>query len=350
MRLSIRQAGVADLPAAAQLLGAKYGRSYEPEDIAGALGRFDPEHSLAWIAFDGTKPVGMTMAFIRKLYVEGNEVRAGYWAQLYIRPEYRTYLLYPRLTQTMTKGLDKNGLYILYTGVRRTEVARAHVNLGFAKLGELRVRAKPLRPARLLFHYRAWNAGTRLAWLPDVVYGGLLKLRHPNDDGLETCDLSRAPALEEFANLLSRTPCRVRQIWNVSRLNERYASNREAEPYSLLGVRRQGKLAAAVVWRAAVRGNGVRAGVLMDVAFQDGEEYAARKVIATAERSALRENCDVMLHLDGIGEISRIIAHAGYYVSPERYSVLLWPAPLATSGRFGDLSSWRYAFGDHDTF
>ena len=350
MRLFIRQAGPEELPAAARLLSIKYGRSYEPEQIAHVLGRFEPERNLAWIAFDGTQPVGVTMVLIRELDLDGQKIRAGYWAQLYIRPEYRSYLLYPRLTQAMIRALPKNDLAVLYTGVRRAEVARAHTKLGFIKLGELAVRAKPLRPVRLVLRYKAWNACTKLADVPDFLYRGVLRLRAAGNGGLQPCALSQPPDFDEFADLLNHTRSRVRQVWNVSRLTERYTANREGEPYSLLGVRRQGMLVAAAVWRAALRGNGVRAGVLMDLAFRKGEEPAARKLLGGIEWNALHKNCDVMLHLDGISEASGLTARGGYYCSPERYTVLLWPTNIAKKELLADLGTWRYGFADHDTF
>ena len=84
------------------------------------------------------------MMLLRELNVDGEKLRAGYWANLYIHPEYRQFLLYPRLTRAMTGALQNNDLAILYTAVRDLQVASAHVKLGFSKVGEFAVRAKPL--------------------------------------------------------------------------------------------------------------------------------------------------------------------------------------------------------------
>ena len=88
----------------------------------------------------------------------------------------------------------------------------------------------------------------------------------------------------------------------------------------------------------------------MDLAFRNGEEHAARKVLAAAEEAALEKSCDVMLHLDGLNEATRIIRKSGYCFSPERYTLLLWPAPVAKKGLLSDLQNWRYPFAEHDTF
>ena len=350
MRLSIRQATAEDLPAAVRLFEIRDGHAYQPELIFHKVGRFDPERTLAWLAYDGSRPVGMTMMLLRELNVDGEKLRAGYWANLYIRPEYRQFLLYPRLTLAMTKALRNHDLAILYTAIRDAEVARAHVKLGFSKLGELTVRAKPLRPVRLFLRAKAWHVSDQFASLPDYLYRGLLKMRSPNGSDLQVCEMPLSSNLAEFASLLDQTRCRVRQVWNCNRLNDRYASNRDGEPYTLLGARRHGMLVAAALWRAAVRGSKVRAGVLMDLAFRHGEEYAARKVIAAAEVCALDKNCDVMLHLDGLNEAGSMIHKFGYCFSPERYTVLLWPTEAAKNRLLADLRSWRYAFADHDTF
>jgi Acetyltransferase (GNAT) domain len=351
MGLSIRQVGSDDLPAAVRLFELRDGRSYDAETICQTVCKFDPERILVWMAFDGVEPVGMTMMLIRELEVDGRRIKAGYWANLYIRPEYRQYLVYPRLVFAMTGALRKNDNRLLYTSVRLPEVAQAHVKLGFVKLGELTVRAKLLRPARLLMRYKGWPIGTPLAALPDLLYRGLLKLGSSKRNGSAGYELTPHLTLSQFASLLNVAQGKVRQVWSVKRIEERYAFNREGESYVLLGVRRHGKVVGAAVWRPAVRGNGVRAGVLMDLAFRTGEERAARSLLAAAEWSALGSGCDVMLRLDDHSDSSRIVDRTGYWSSPERYAVLLWPPQAAReNAALADLRGWRYAFSDHDTF
>lgn len=350
MGLSIRQATAEDLPAVVRLFEIRDGHAYEPELIFHKVARFDPERTLAWMAYEGCHPVGMTMMLLRELNVDGEKLRAGYWANLYIRPEYRQFLLYPRLTLAMTKVLRNNDVAILYTAVRDADVARAHVKLGFSEVGVVPVRAKPLRPARLFLRAKGWNLSNHFTSVPDYLYRGVLKIRSPRESDLQVCGMTLPANLAEFGSLLEQTQYRVRQIWNCARLNDRYASNRDGEPYTLVGVRRHGMLVAAALWRAAVRGSKVRAGVLMDLAFRNGEEHAARKVLAAAEEAALENSCDVMLHLDGLTEASRIIRKSGYCFSPERYTLLLWPAPVAKKGLLSDLQNWRYPFAEHDTF
>jgi hypothetical protein len=350
MGLSIRQASAEDLPAAVRLFEVRDGHSYEPDLILHKVGRFDPERTLAWMAYDGCHPVGMSMILLRQLNVDGQKLRAGYWANLYIRPEYRRFLLYPRLTLAMIGALRHNDLTLLYTAVRDTEVACAHVKLGFSKVGELPVRAKPLRPLRLLLRATGREVPTHFTSIPDCLYRGILKMRSPNGRDLQVCEMALSENLAEFGSLLEESRCRISQVWNYNRLNERYASNRDAEPYFLLGVRHNRTLVAAAIWRAAVRGSKVRAGVLMDLAYRHGEEYAARKVIAAAEQAALEDSCDVMLHLDGVSETNTIIRNSGYCFSRDRYSLLLWPAKTARDGLLSDVRNWRYPFAEHDTF
>jgi hypothetical protein len=351
MGLSIRQASPEDVPAAVRLFEIRDGHSYKPDLILHKVGGFDPERTLAWMAYDGCQPVGMSMMLLRELNVDGEKLRAGYWANLYIRPEYRRFLLYPRLTLAMTGALRNNNLAILYTAVRETEVAHAHVKLGFSKVGELPVRAKPLRPLRLLLRATGRDVANHFTAVLDNGYRRILKARcrsHGRD--MQDCEMTLSSDLAEFGLLLDETRCRVRQVWSCNRLNERYASNRDAEPYYLLGVRHNRTLVAAAIWRAAVRGSKVRAGVLMDIAYRHGEEYAARKVIAAAEQAALENSCDVMLHLDGVNEASPIMRKSGYCFSRGRYSVLLWPAKMARHGLLSDIRNWHYPFAEHDTF
>jgi hypothetical protein len=181
------------------------------------------------------------------------------------------------------------------------------------------------------------------------LYRGLLSLRSPNGRDLQVCELTLSSDVAELSSLLSETRFGVGQVWSCNRLADRYASNRDAEPYYFLGVRRNQRLVAAAIWRAAVRGSKVRAGILIDFAYRDGEQYAARKLMAAAEHAALDDGCDVMLHLDGLNEASAMICSSGYRFSPERYSVLLWPNERIP-GLLSDLRNWRYPFAEHDTF
>jgi hypothetical protein len=141
----------------------------------------------------------------------------------------------------------------------------------------------------------------------------------------------------------------MRQAWTASRLRERYAHGEE-EPYVFTGARRRGTLLAAAIWRPVVHESGIRAGVLMDLAFRAGEARAARAALAAAEQRALRQGCDVMLHLDGLAEARPVVDAAGYLASPERYSMLVWPRKAADHPALAELGGWRYAFGDHDAF
>jgi hypothetical protein len=350
MALTIRQAGTEDLPATVRLFEVRDRRSYKPEQIRHLFGDFTSDQSLAWLAYDGCEPVGMTMMLIRELKVDEQKVRAGYWANLYVAPRYRCYLLYPRLTHKITEALRKYDLSVVYTGVRHPEVARAHAGVGFVRLGELKVRAKPLRPARLLLRYKGWSGCEPIAALPDFLYRKTRGLAKREQTKLNGYALGAGVDFAEFASLLNQSQFRVCQVWSTGRLRERYAANLDGEPYKTLGARREGTLVAAMLWRVAVRGNGVRAGVIMDLVFQQGEEGAAWEVLAAAEAQAQSEGCDVMLHLDGVSESSRIIDAAGYWSSPERYNILAWPPQATKRVVPTNLRGWRYAFGDHDAF
>jgi hypothetical protein len=293
----------------------------------------------------------MTMMLIRELKADERKVRAGYWANLYVAPQYRCYMLYPRLTHKITEALRNHDLAVVYTGVRYPAVARAHASVGFVKLGELQVRAKPFRPVRFVMRYNGWRGCERLAAPPDLVYRKVRSLfANRTQEDSNRYVLGVGVDYAELAGLLNQSQSRVRQVWSATRLRDRYAGNLDQEPYRALAARREGKLAAAIVWRVAVRGNGVRVGVIMELVFQTGEESGAQKVLAAAESAAQSEGCDAMLHLDGISESSRIIDAAGYWSSPERYNILVWP-PRVTGGIVPrELRGWRYAFGDHDAF
>jgi hypothetical protein len=145
---------------------------------------------------------------------------------------------------------------------------------------------------------------------------------------------------------------RIGQAWSVEALRQRFAVSLDGEPYVLLAAWREGQLIAAIVYRTADRDRGIRIGVIMELAFQDGEERAARAVLAEAERRAYTAQADVMMYLDGLGLATRkLVAGTGYFTSSEKYALLLWPKTrLSTEPLLRHASHWRLTFADHDAF
>jgi hypothetical protein len=120
----------------------------------------------------------------------------------------------------------------------------------------------------------------------------------------------------------------------------------------LLVVREPHRVLAAAIVRVVDRAEGIRAAVIMDLFHEPGAVRAARSVVAALEGLALEAGCEVVLFLDGLSpRETSIVRRRGFLRSPEKYRLLLWYDRGTDPGLLpGDIHSWRFAFGDHDTF
>lgn len=357
-RLLIRKAEPSDADAARALFAIR-SESDEatPTDNARGPDLENPTRKL-WLAFDGGRAVAMTSIQERQLRIGKQQRHVAYWTGLFVDPGYRSSLVYPQLLLAMFAGLRGAGIDHLYAAVRRQLVAEAHQKAGFTKIGDLAVLAKPLRPALLWSKYKrlirqgaAHRVLRAVCGVPDGGIGVLVRLQSMQQAG-ETINIPWTSSdVEEVAALyrVGAGGCTV-QKWTPDTLRARYA--RDDSRYQLLGVRRGNQLLAAVIIRVVDRALGIRAAVIMDLVHAPDAGRAARAALAAAERLALNHDCDVVLFLDGLPpEDSRLVRRRGYFRSPEKYSLLLRPLRGTAHEPFSvDLRSWRFAFGDHDTF
>ncbi|MCI0366622.1 MAG: hypothetical protein L0219_22385, partial [Phycisphaerales bacterium] len=169
---SIRKANQADLCAIRDLLSLRDGRQWSQADTDWFLCGLDPERCLAWLAFVGGKPVGLTSMYVRTLRVGGRERRVGYWANLYIQEGHRDHMLYPRLPMAMTVALKPAGLDFLYACVRQRDVAATHLRIGFGHVGRMKMLIKPLRPGRLIAKHKKMPGLVQALAAPvDLLFG-----------------------------------------------------------------------------------------------------------------------------------------------------------------------------------
>jgi acyl-coenzyme A synthetase/AMP-(fatty) acid ligase len=352
----IRRAEPSDLGAIRELLSLRDGRPWTDEQVSWFFRGLDPSQSVAWLAWVGSRPVGLSMMFLRTLSGPNGLARTGYWANLFIDPRYRDRLLYPRLPFAMFEYARGAQLAFIYTLVRLRELAAAHVRLGFAPVGTVPVLMKPLRPGRLLAKYKGWSSAAEWSRPVDWVYQGISALRRPADPpGVNVEEISlddgRVDRLVEMHRKASVG--RIADSLSVQDFRYRYRQTRESTAYCLLGVcRRGGEPVAGLVYRMADRGEGIRVGVVMDVLTAPGEEDAVIPALVEAERRACASEGEVMLHVNGSGDATgKLIAQLGYRESPEVYQCLIWPkASLLANPELGKIRSWRLSFGDHDAF
>lgn len=356
-RLQIRRAGPADA-AALQSLFALRSQTDEATAADAPLPDLDDPGRRVWLAFAGDRAVGMTGVEERRVCYAGKALQIAYWTGLFVDPSYRGQFVYPQLVLAMFAGLRGAGIRHIYGAIRRQQVAEAHMKMGFSKIGDMAVLAKPLRPALLLARYRRLlRTGADRPWLrlacgaADAVAGLLIRLQGPYPRLPAEEVPWNASSLADAASLCARSAAGLAsQDWTADELRSRYAG--DAAGYRLLMVREQGRPAAMAILRLVDRPEGIRAAVIMDFVHEPGARRAASSVLAAVERLALDAGCEVALFLDGIppGEL-RMVRRRGFLKSPEKYVLLLWYDRGTDPGLLpGDIHSWRFTFGDHDTF
>jgi hypothetical protein len=353
---TVRRATVDDLEGIVQLIRMGDERDYDPQDVARYIQRLNPVYSQAWMAAVGKRPVGMTMTFQRMLQAPNRTYMARYWANLFIDPNYRHLMLYPRLLKLKFCESKQDGIDFLYAMVRRPRLIEAHVRIGFTKIADVMVMVKPLRPGRLVIKYKTLPRLLAIVtWPVDWLFSRYLHMRQSHrPSGLSIDEVSwDSSDVDDIAEIL-RDSCvnRIGQVWTSDAIRRRFTYSLDGDPYILLVSRREGQVVAAIVYRTVDRDRGVRMGVVMDLVFRDKEELAAQAVLAEAQRRSYAAGADGMMYLDGSGPgIQKLFAADGYFVSSERYSLLLWPkTKLSADPILCDISSWRLAFSDHDAF
>jgi len=345
--VKISCAGPGDQSEIAELVRRAGGREYDLK----MLGR---RH--AWMAVDGKSAVGLTMLEPRTLRGGGRQYRAGYWTNLFVHPDYRTTMLYPRLTFEMFRWAEEAGLDFVYTAVRRRQVASAHLAMGMRSIGELPVLAKVLRPGSLLAKYKQLGKRARLLSRgPDSAYAAYLRLRrqqtHPQFS-IEELDWNSSDVSRLVDILHSSVGGRVCQAWTSDSFRYRFEDPLDGPRYGLIGARRNGRLISGAVYRVAEREKQIRVGVVMAVIHDVNEFGAARFCLAEIERRASQQGADVILCLPTPDAMTNgALRELGYRESPETY-ILMCRMTSRTPERRPpqDLPQWHYAFVDHDAF
>lgn len=346
-----------DFAGIAELLTQRDQLPWDIDSVRWFLQSLEPDRCRAWGALDGDKLVGLTSFFLRTLERQDTPHRAAYWANLYIDPRYRAQMLYPRLPMTMLRALPEAGAEFLYAAVRLQDVAKAHLSMGFGQVGSQHVYVRFLRPGRFIAKYKSLPGFVKLAAAPlDAAYGlgVLLRGKLAARGHVEEVAVVNAP-LSQMAVMLNNVEReRFSQVWDADLIAKRYERTREGGEYRVLVSRQQGSdlVDAALVYRDAERGAGIKVAVMMDLLFAEGKETAAVAVLHQLESLARRTGCEALLCFDGRGEpFRKLITSCGFRSSPEKYTYMVYPKKaLAQQPWLADAANWNYTFGDHDAF
>jgi hypothetical protein len=352
--LELRAARRADLDALVGLLLRREGTERDEAAARRTLQDLDPTRCIAWLAAAGGDPVGLSTVLVRTVAAGPRSWRAGYWCALYVDPAFRQRMVYPILPRAMHRAVAAGGLDFVYAAVRIPWLVTAHERIGLVRLGDLPVLAKPLAPVALLARHRGLGGAVEAAgWPIDRAAAAYHRLRRAGAlAGHAVAPLAwDGPGLLEVAPLWERAAAGwIGQPWTAELLRRRYGE--PGAGYTLLAVRRRGRLLAAAVVRVVERER-LRLGVVLDAVADDpGDDAAYRAALAAAEGHAHARGCQAVLALDGPGILpAGTLRGAGYLATPERYTFLVWPCGEAGPGSpLRDLPRWRFGFGDHDAF
>src|SRR5687768_9580712 len=98
MGLTIRTATADDVAILRLLTQERDEAAYAEENVRAAFVDFDPAQGRTWLAEIDGEPAGTTSVVWRDLAGLG---RGGYWTNLYVRPQFRSRMVYPLLVRKM---------------------------------------------------------------------------------------------------------------------------------------------------------------------------------------------------------------------------------------------------------
>lgn len=355
---TVREATPDDLPDVVRLLSARDNQRRDPQVVSDYVWELDPQCTRAWLAYvDGT-PVGITVLYLRQMNWPaqsggGPSVLAGYWAHLYVEPAFRKQMVYPQLVLAMLRGMGATGVSVIFTATRQPQVAQGHQKLGFALVGKLPLRLRPLRPFRLLAKHKGATVLAPLCAPLDAFYGLARRRRNPAVR-IEEVALDGSQ-IEEIVNLLNaRGDDVVRQLWSPEQFRSRYRTTLDGTDYRVTAVLRGKRIVAALVVTIAERRRHIRAGILLELtAGSAASAVEIDALLADAEQFARGDGAEVMLSLESSLSVEQLAGSFGGYLlnRSELYHLLVYPKTMAEAPHMAaDPAHWTFAFGDHDAF
>lgn len=355
--ITVRELTPSDMPTAVHLLRLRDDRHHDADSVAEVLRGMDPAQLRAWGAFVDGEPAGLTTFYVRPLRCwAGEEVVAGYWGHLFVRPEFRQLMIYPLLIRAMRQGENGAQCRLIFTATRQPRVAAGHQRLGFELIGKLPVRFKPLRPFALVSKQRHFGRiAEKLAALPDGLYVLLLRLaekRRRAGAAHREIDLA-SDDIDSVVELMNEARSGgISQVWSAESVRRRFGVTIDGSRYTLLGFFEGEDLEAALIFCTTTRGEDVRTGVLIEMVSRPGRGNAAISLLTEAESRMIDVGCEVVLHVDGMeSDLERSMVRRGYRTAPHVYHLLVWsPDNEWKKDERSELGSWRFAFSDHDAF
>lgn len=365
---TIREATLADMEDVVLLLSARDGQVRDPNIVKKYLWNLDPESIRVWLAYAGDQPVGITALYLREMVWPseaanteshtrahgGSILLAGYWAHLYVEPRYRKQMIYPQLVLAMLRGMKAAGVKIIFTATRQPQVAEAHQKLGFALVGSLPLRLRPLRPFRLLAKHKQIPILRTLS--PFLDFGADLILRRKLNSQIPIEDVSlNSFRVEQIVAMMNEgLALSVRQKWTPHRFRLRFSTTLDGSSYRIRAIHRKEQIVVATIFALVERGNNIRAGVILAFVAQPEALFPeVCALLADAERYAYNNKAELMLSLGDSFALPQLLsAGRSYLISrSENYHLLVYPKTMAQAPFVSaQIDQWAFEFADHDAF
>lgn len=357
-RVRIKVASAADADTVYAMLCERDNRTHDRSAVLNYLADLDPRRVCVWLAERGGECLGINAIYLRSLRTTAGPLAAGYWAHLYVRPEARKLMIYPRFVLDMMRWSRDAGLRLVYTGSRQQHVAAAHLRLGFHSLATFPVLLQPLRPATLVASRKAAAypfaiAGARVC---DDLFRAACRM-------LPRIDASRTPFVGPIASatvspatvaaFCATDDTKIRTEWTEESWRQRFSGTIEGDPYTCFVVPSAERPEAGVMMRVAERGTpAVRVGVLMDMFDRTPDRRHLRPLLRRMAQAADAAGCAGVIAVDQIPhDIAAAMRSEGYWKTAERYAIVAKATgadPLPP--QLADASAWQFNFGEHDAF
>ena len=291
-----------------------------------------------WVARDDEELLGQYASMPVTLWWRGQEVRASWGMDVFVRPEARGKGVGARLFLTWAEHVD----VALGLGLTPSSYALFH-KLGFADVGPVPFFRTWLDPAAVMSR----RLGQPLGRFAGAVIGlGLrLRRRRPRVGSIVVGPIATFGA--EYDELWSRT--RASHVMCVRRnaayLNWKYVRCPHRE-YDLWEARREGRLAGFAVSRHEDY-RGLHLGWIVDV-YADAADSEARSALLAVILDSFRAKGVARVQAFAMGQgLARDLRRAGFVrgKSPMQFCVR---ARSGVSDAARDLGRWHVVFGDSD--
>jgi hypothetical protein len=284
-----------------------------------------------------------------KFLKNGELLLGGFLCQLMVHKEYRQELIFPRMELKFLKDYKDLGFNFVFSLGNREKVVRAHLSLGFCKIGDLPVYAKPYKLAgiaRRLIKSKILNA----VLMPGLYIGEkLLRLNRPSGKGeLAVTEISRFDSSIDHLLTDVQRHFHYSALRNSIILNWRFSGS-PAVRYRILVTKEEGNITGYAVLRR-MEMNRFDVLAIVDILFSPDRVDAGKALLTAARKIALQLNVEMSACLlNPYDPLCPVLKKCGYFKTPETFSLFVHE-PKGTKPYFSKATfdKWHLTWFDND--